>query len=925
MSVAKLLAVAGVVFLVGTFPSTARAAEPPAPCATCVALLVSPNDAEAALDAQARMTGVDLVFARDQSPAPALIERLARAGARVWMTKPAGAAADSPPDLSFVTGVFLVPDGSPGGGAHETLFAIRRTATALRAVRPELRVGLVLTPALTTLSGAAGVAPYLDAVWLPPDLAGAAAEMARHYAGLALWLERGDSDVIAAGTGLAAETAVVNASGHSAALVSAMTALRPLMPPGLTPLPAVQVTCDGCRAEVWLHPETLEAIAVVHGAAAGATVALAPDALRVTRADLASGDTVPVAIARAPGGVRVENAGGSDPLVLRIAGWRGVEEDVYRADVRVSAARTLTVGEIIARHQAQHARQARLVENAVASGTTVLTFEVPGLAGPVEVAAQTTIFTRGALTEVAQHDVRVNGVDMNIGARAPRVPIIEPERVSTPPLAIALSNAYDYELTGRDREAGRDCYIVRFTPQASAATSFTGRAWIDAAGFALVRMEATQTGLTGAIVSSEQHDQFAPVRVSDVEVWLPARSSSFQIYQAAALRTPIHREVVTPRHEINIRDFDARLAAAHRSDAVMLRDTPQGYRYLLPASTVRSAAGTERTRVLAPDAAQRVVTLAFGMLVDPNISVPLPYAGLSYLDFNFLHTHAQFSGFFGGSYGQAAWTLPGFIRPRWQLTGRAFGIAVHYNDRSLRDGREQYGENIEQRPFRADATLVAPLSPRIQLRVGYEFEYTAFQGGSDTVSSFVVPADAVVHGLRVALDVQRGPWSVLTWWNPARRQGWRRWGRPELDYTPAASDFQRYGVTGSRSWVLAPGALARVEGSWVGGHDLDRFSRYTFDSFENRLRGYPSASLRFDRGAILRTVGDVDRAGSRPGRWLLRLRRGARPRIRRRREELSRDSAPHSRCRCRGVCCWRSSTATESTPATRMGHRARMW
>ena len=126
-------------------------------------------------------------------------------------------------------------------------------------------------------------------------------------------------------------------------------------------------------------------------------------------------------------------------------------------------------------------------------------------------------------------------------------------------------------------------------------------------------------------------------------------------------------------------------------------------------------------------------------------------------------------------------------------------------------------------------------------------------GSGDTVRAFVVPADAVVHGLRVALDVQRGPWSVLTWWNPARRQGWRPWGRPGLDYTPGASDFQRYGVTAAR--VL--GARARrasraLEGSWVDGHDLDRFSRYTFDSFENRLRGYPSASLRFDRGAILR-------------------------------------------------------------------------
>jgi hypothetical protein len=142
----------------------------------------------------------------------------------------------------------------------------------------------------------------------------------------------------------------------------------------------------------------------------------------------------------------------------------------------------------------------------------------------------------------------------------------------------------------------------------------------------------------------------------------------------------------------------------------------------------------------------------------------------------------------------------------------------------------------------------------VQLRVGYEFDYTAFERNDDTAATFVVPADAVVHGMRVALDLQRGPWSMLAWWNPARRQGWRSWGRPGVDHAPGSSDFQRYGLTAARSWVIAPGALARVEGSWVDGHDLDRFSRYTFDSFENRLRGYPSASLRFDRGGILRSI-----------------------------------------------------------------------
>jgi hypothetical protein len=844
------LAAAAVLLACLVRPVTAQDGLPP--CATCVALRVDAAGAEALVEAGVSVAGLDLVVAGDADVAAALVERIARAGAHVWLATHAGASAP-PEGLAYATGVFVrAPTGSDVDVTGR-VFAVRRAATELRAVRPELRVGLVLTPALTAPAVASAVAPYLDAVWLSQDLARERAAVGRLYAGLALWLERGAVDPLAAGAGLAGETAVVDASDRAPAVAAVLTALRPLMPPGLTPLPDVRVTCDGCRVSVWMHPETLEAIAVVRGDRAG-PLTIAPDALRVTRADLRTGGATPLMVTRASGAATVEIARPDDPIVLRIAGWRGVGDEVYRADVRVSAVRSLTVEEILARHQAWRARQARLIENAIAIGTTVLTFEVPGFAGPVEVTAGTTIFTRGALTEVAQRDIRVNGVDMNVGATAPRLPIIEPERVGTPPLTIALSNAYDYRLDGRTREAGRDCYVVAFTPRDQRSPSFTGRAWIEAASFALVRMDATQTGLRGAITASEQHDVFVPMRMGDTEVWLPARSSSFQMYQAAALRTPIHREIVTPRHEINVSDFDARLAGAHRSDAVMLRDTPQGYRYLVPPRPAGREPAPSAARVLAPDAAQRVVTLVFGTLFDPNISVPLPFAGLSYLDFNFLRTGAQFSGLFGGSYGQAAWTAPGFLHPRWQLTGRVFGIAASYNDRSFREGREQYPENVRQRPFRADATIVAPLTPRVQLRVGYEFDYTAFERSPDTAPAFVVPADAIVHGLRVALDVQRGPWSLLTWWNPSRRQGWRPWGRPGLDFVSGTSDFQQYGLTAARSWVMAPGAVARLEGSWVDGHDLDRFSRYTFDSFENRLRGYPSASLRFDRGAIVRSV-----------------------------------------------------------------------
>ena len=35
----------------------------------------------------------------------------------------------------------------------------------------------------------------------------------------------------------------------------------------------------------------------------------------------------------------------------------------------------------------------------------------------------------------------------------------------------------------------------------------------------------------------------------------------------------------------------------------------------------------------------------------------------------------------------------------------------------------------------------------------------------------------------------------------------------------------------------------------MGGRDLDRFSRFAFGTFDNRLHGYPSALVRYDRGA----------------------------------------------------------------------------
>ena len=522
--------------------------------------------------------------------------------------------------------------------------------------------------------------------------------------------------------------------------------------------------------------------------------------------------------------------------------------DSFSEAVEVTGARTLSVEEIVARHQAARARQAALVRSDIAAGTLTLTFEAPGFPAPVTISSRTTIYTAAGRTDLEQRAIRVNGIEFR-GTGVPKLPIIEPERVAAPPLAIALTRVYRYRLEGRDTIDGVPCFVVGFEPVDARAALFRGRAWIAADDFGMVKVAAVQTGLRGPIVASEQTDEFAR---HEAGVWLLARSDTRQMYEGAAHRTPIHRVLALETHSVNVADFESRRIAAYASDAIMLRDTAEGYRYL---RRERPKPGQPIARVepIVAAPAGRIRTLAAGVIVDPNISVPLPFAGLSYVDFNLLNTGAQVNAFFGGSYGQLAFSVPSLGGSRWQLGGRAFAIASSFNDRAFVQGRELYAQAIRQRPAQASVWVLRPVTARISVRAGYDLDYTRFAAADETSPAFVVPANQVVHGLRLALDAQRDGWNASLWWNGARRSGWRAWGPAgAAAYEAGERDFQRYGVTVARSAVVTPTLAARLEGAVMAGQDLDRFSRYSFGTFDNRLRGYPSALIRYDRGGVLR-------------------------------------------------------------------------
>jgi hypothetical protein len=780
-----------------------------APCLPCQVLSVTADQISLlppALNGArilVRLTADDRLTAASEA-----IQTIRRRGGRPGVHAIGVPAADSPVLAGF--GDLLVIEVSDGD-FDRLAFDLKRALSAARGASPQ---STLLVAGDARVLGALrdrALGPYADG-FVPP-----AEPISRSEDLLAPTTEAIDVRRLPADPGVA-----WNILGTSAALQS-------WFPAGLALMRERALTCgDDRRLTTYLNSATLDLVAVSGSCPPAAAVTSDISGQPVERLDV--------------GGLSA----------FRV---RANTEGAFASQVDVAASRTLTADEIVARHQAAAARQAAEIATEISDGMLTLTFEAPGFVAPITITSRTTIYRDRTRTDLQQTDIRVDGVPFSGNRGAPRLPIIEPERAVAPPLAITLTNVYRYQLDGRDTIDGRRTYVVSFTPRDSRAALYQGRAWIDAATFGMRRISAVQTGLKGPITASEQTDDFA---LDAAGHWLLARSDVRQTYEGASVRTPIHRLLTIERHELNATDFIARRGAAYTSNDVMLRDTPNGYRYLRKTEGAHkpegAAVGTEPTRIVAPRV-DRIRTLAFGVIVDPNISVPLPFAGLSYVDFHLFGTGAQLNGFFGGTYGQVAFSAPSLGGTRWQLGGRAFGIASSYNDRQFSQGREQYELDIRQRPADGAIWLLHPLSPRTGVRLEYDWDYTKFAAGDQTAPAFVVPRNQNAHAIRLGLDLQRAGWQAAAWGSVGRRIGWRAWGLPgDPDAIHPRSTYERFGLSLLRSQSLSPRLSTRVEAALLAGSNLDRFSRYSFGTFENRLHGYPSALVRYDRGGALRTA-----------------------------------------------------------------------
>ncbi len=351
---------------------------------------------------------------------------------------------------------------------------------------------------------------------------------------------------------------------------------------------------------------------------------------------------------------------------------------VQREDV--TAARTPTVEEILARHQARQAIERDLAPRYVMNGRIQQYFR-PTVTDPgYDVITENRFFVdRVEGTEWEEREFSVNGA--RFGEPRPPFPLLQAEKVLSPPLAIELDARYSYRLEGTATIDGRAAWVIRFDPQRRDQSLYRGTVWIDRDTYARLRQQAAQTALSAPVISSDETQDFAPVRTaSGAEVYLPSRTYTQQLILIAGRNLLVERRGSFSGHEIAPADFAAQRQEARGGQRTMYRETDVGVRYFVKEGDQRVVSDIATTRARA---------LALGVTIDPGFEFPLPIGGINYLNFRFRgRPDTQVAVLFAGVLAAGNIQRPKAIANRIDASIDFFAIAPPSTDRtSARRGR----------------------------------------------------------------------------------------------------------------------------------------------------------------------------------------------------------------------------------------------
>jgi hypothetical protein len=511
----------------------------------------------------------------------------------------------------------------------------------------------------------------------------------------------------------------------------------------------------------------------------------------------------------------------------------------------VTAARRLSVAEIIARHQQTQAAQDAVVHSYMASARMRQHFR-PTVTDPgYDIVTENRYFVEGEAVEWEELSFSVNSSKWE--SDRPPFPLIQPEKVLSLPLQLRFDEGYGYELVGTERIGDFDCYVVRFEPLRRDGSLYRGRVWIDRRTFARIQVQAVQSGLPAPVVSNEETLRYVHAATIDNRpIFLFGGSTARQIVLVAGRNLLIEKEVSFDGFRINDIEFGPSRAAARASDRIMYRETPRGLRYLVKQG---------EDRVVSDNLTSRVRALAMGVYIDPSYAFPLPIVGINYLDFGLGKSgDAQLALLFAGVLvaGNVQW--PKLGKTPFDASVDFFAIAAPASDRLYRTDGEAESERVLTWPMTTGLNLGWQATPYQKATFQYQLRFDAYVRDRTTAETFTPPSSTVTNGLGGAWEYRRGGYNATLNGSWFARGRWHAWGPEGALESPGPSrTYIQYSAGLARTILVGPFQTVYLNANWFGGRDLDRFAQYQFGMFDaTRIHGVPSGGVRFSDLAMVR-------------------------------------------------------------------------